>query len=223
MGVCGRCSASLGVALCRCFGWSRRVSAGQGSGVGFMACKRSGVRIPIAPPGHAHIFEQSSNGISAPEGHFRVGLRAAGLPDLRGSWDGPALSAMPGIDDVQEVKGSDARCTEQTPRSRGGHRTALGALGHGTRRPGVAAERGGADRGPGGAQRVRACGPGRARRAWPWSWPSCPPSWPSAGRPHSASCPCSRPAARPSRGAAHARACPCSAAGPGPKPCAASG
>ncbi len=73
--------------------------------------------------------------------------------------------------------------TDQTPRSRGGHRTALGALGHGTRRPGIAAQRSGADRGPGGAQRARACGPGRARRAWPWSWPSCPPSWPSAGRP----------------------------------------
>jgi hypothetical protein len=52
-----------------------------------------------------------------------------------------------------------------------------------TARGGQAAERSGADRGPGGAQRARAYGPGRARRAWPWSWPSCPPSWPSAGRP----------------------------------------
>jgi len=31
-------------------GWSRSVSAGRGLGVSFMACKRSGVRIPIAPP-----------------------------------------------------------------------------------------------------------------------------------------------------------------------------
>src|SRR5712691_4402437 len=76
-------------------------------------------------------------------GTFGSACALQGYLTCAGAEDGPALSAMPGIDDVQEVKGSDARCTEQTPRSRGGHRTALGALGHGTRRPGVAAERGG--------------------------------------------------------------------------------
>jgi hypothetical protein len=33
-----------------CSGWSGRISPGQEMPEGFMACKRSGVRIPIAPP-----------------------------------------------------------------------------------------------------------------------------------------------------------------------------
>jgi len=37
---------------------------------------------------------------------------AVGLLTCGGAEDGPALSAMPGIDDVQEVKGSDARCAQ---------------------------------------------------------------------------------------------------------------
>src|SRR5690348_2912955 len=33
-----------------CYGWSARIRPGQEMPEGFMACKRSGVRIPIAPP-----------------------------------------------------------------------------------------------------------------------------------------------------------------------------
>jgi hypothetical protein len=56
MGADGRGSVSLRVAGRCSFRWSGRIAAGHRIGVGFMACKRSGVRIPccgLALPGHA--------------------------------------------------------------------------------------------------------------------------------------------------------------------------
>src|SRR6266581_1545792 len=107
MGVCGRCSASLCVVPGRCFGWSRRVSAGGGLGAGFMACKRPGVRIPIASPVHAHISNSEPVTGPAPEGHLRGSSAASvivvGLLTCGGAEDGPALSAVLGIADVQEA------------------------------------------------------------------------------------------------------------------------
>src|SRR5215467_13818390 len=40
-------------------GWSGRIWPGRGTPEGFMACKRSGVRIPIAPPFSVPVFEES--------------------------------------------------------------------------------------------------------------------------------------------------------------------
>jgi hypothetical protein len=75
-----------------------------------MACKRSGVRIPIAPPGHAHISNSEPVTGPAPEGHLRgssaASVIAVGLLTCGGAEDGPALSAMSRIDDVQEVPSS---------------------------------------------------------------------------------------------------------------------
>src|SRR5450755_3630021 len=66
----GSRSASAGVVLRRSallcvwpFRWSGSIVAGQGCGLGFMACKRSGVRIPVA---HFVIYPQVRDIFEAP-------------------------------------------------------------------------------------------------------------------------------------------------------------
>jgi hypothetical protein len=76
----GSNSASAGVVLRRSallcvwpFRWSGSIVAGQGCGLGFMACKRSGVRIPVAP----------LRDISAGQRHIRGPDMGACLPSRR--------------------------------------------------------------------------------------------------------------------------------------------
>jgi len=77
---------------------SGRIRPGQGTCWCFMACKRSGVRIPIAPPGHARISNAVPVTGPAPEGRLRgssaVSAIAVGLLTCGGAGDGPALSVM---------------------------------------------------------------------------------------------------------------------------------
>src|SRR5450631_1358583 len=88
----GSRSASAGVVLRRSellrvapFCWSGRIAAGQPKWLGFMACKRSGVRIPVAPQVRRIIrtdrtlstaAEYSNAGRSAAARQFGYGLRA---------------------------------------------------------------------------------------------------------------------------------------------------
>ena len=75
-----------------------------------MACKRSGVRVSVAPPGHAHISNAQPVTCSAPQGHLRGSFAArssaVGLLTCGGDEDGPAPGAVLGIGDVQEVTSS---------------------------------------------------------------------------------------------------------------------
>ena len=48
-----------------------------------MACKRSGVRIPIAPPGHEHISKKLPMTRLAPEGQLRGTSAEGRIADLR--------------------------------------------------------------------------------------------------------------------------------------------
>jgi hypothetical protein len=66
-----------------------------------------------------------------------------GLLTCGGAEDGLALSAVSGIDDVQEVKGPGARFTEQTPRVVG---TRSAAVASGWSRPGQLLPRAGASK-----------------------------------------------------------------------------
>jgi hypothetical protein len=69
-----------------------------------MACKRSGVRVSVAPPGHAHISNVQPVTCPAPQGHLRVSfeasLSAVCLLTCGGDEDGPAPGAVLGIGDV---------------------------------------------------------------------------------------------------------------------------
>jgi hypothetical protein len=64
-----------------------------------MACKRSGVRVSVAPPGHVHISNAQPVTGPAPQGHLRVSLSAVGLLTCGGDEDGPAPGAVLGIGD----------------------------------------------------------------------------------------------------------------------------
>ncbi len=75
------------------------------------ACKRSGVRIPIAPPGQMRISNVVLVTISAPEGHpgDPAGhlFRRRGLLTCGAAGEVTAAGTGPGIDDVQEVTSAD--------------------------------------------------------------------------------------------------------------------
>jgi hypothetical protein len=80
------------------FGLFRPCTGRTGTCQCFMACKRSGVRIPIAPPGHAHISNAVPVTGAAPEGRLRgssaASVIAVGSLTCGGAEDGPALSVM---------------------------------------------------------------------------------------------------------------------------------
>lgn len=84
-GARGSSSGLVKASVSWCSGWSGRKWPGRGMPEGFMACKRSGVRIPIAPPQVECInsntqpvnFRTSEGQI---EGQFRSATRC---PDLR--------------------------------------------------------------------------------------------------------------------------------------------
>src|ERR1022692_2808954 len=78
-----------------------------------MACKRSGVRVSVAPPGHVHISNAQPVTGPASQGHLRgsfaARLSAVGLLTCGGDEDGPVPSAVLGIGDVSEVTSSGRR------------------------------------------------------------------------------------------------------------------
>jgi hypothetical protein len=84
----GSRSASAGVVLRRSellrvapFCWSGRIAAGQPKWLGFMACKRSGVRIPVAPhkrPGQVPVADSCSWLPRSPDRHLTVVLGSGG-------------------------------------------------------------------------------------------------------------------------------------------------
>ena len=69
-----------------------------------MACKRSGVRIPIAPPGHEHISKTLPMTRSATEGHLRGTPAGGRIADLREREVSAYLAVgEQGFHDMQEV------------------------------------------------------------------------------------------------------------------------
>jgi hypothetical protein len=116
------------------FGISKEVARGTG---GIAGLHDEPVR--LLNPRCRHLCSASSGPnpkLGAPRGARRLplrgtfgGLRGA-LPGywLRGAGDGLALSAVSGIDDVQEVKGPGIRFTEQTRRVVAGHPLSCGGL-----------------------------------------------------------------------------------------------
>jgi hypothetical protein len=69
-----------------------------------MACKRSGVRVSVAPPGHVHISNSQPATCPAPRRHLRGSFAArssaVGLLTCGGDEDGPAPGAVLGVGDV---------------------------------------------------------------------------------------------------------------------------